>query len=125
MCKETNEANIMNLGGRTMNLLNEKVKHNAFGAGVITEANGNKISVKFGEDSGTKTFIYPDAFEKFLKAENPVIEETILKELSKKQEQINQELERIKKEREAAEQEQKKAKLEPVKKKTVARSRKK
>lgn len=108
-----------------MNLLNEKVKHNTFGCGVITEVNGNKISVKFGEDSRTKTFIYPDAFEKFLKAENPIVEEIILKEFRIKQEEINKELERIKQEHEAAELEQRKAKLEPVKKKTVARSRKK
>lgn len=108
-----------------MNLLNEKVEHNTFGFGVITEVNDNKICVQFGDNIGTKIFIYPDVFEKFLKAENKVLEENMLKECRVKQQQIEQELERIKKEREAAKLEEKKAKLELAKKKSAARSRKK
>lgn len=51
-----------------MNLIGLKVKHNAFGTGVITKKEGNYITVEFV--SRTTKFIYPDAFEKFIKAEN-------------------------------------------------------
>lgn len=108
-----------------MNMLNERVEHNTFGIGVITEVNDNKIWVEFQDSIGTKIFLFPDAFEKFLKAENPTVEENVLEECRIKQEQIEQELERIEKEREAAQLEGKKAKLELAKKKSTVRSRKK
>lgn len=106
-----------------MTLVNERVEHISFGEGVITEAKENKIEVQFGDTIGTKIFLYPEAFEKFLKAMNPTVEDNVMEEFHRKQEQIEQELERIKKEHEAAELEEK-AKLALEKKKTV-RSRKK
>jgi hypothetical protein len=51
---------------------------------------------------GTKIFLYPDAFEKFLKALNPAVENNVMEECRIKQEQIEQELERVEKERQAA-----------------------
>ena len=47
-----------------MNFENLEVKHKAFGAGVIIASDGKYITVKF--DSVTKTFVYPDIFERFL-----------------------------------------------------------
>lgn len=74
-----------------MILVNEKVKHIIFGVGIITEVKDNKISVKFEEKIGNKTFLYPDAFEKFLEAADLEVENSILDELHKKQEQLEME----------------------------------
>ena len=46
-----------------MILENLEVLHKAFGSGVITATNGKYITVKF--ESASKTFVYPDIFEKF------------------------------------------------------------
>lgn len=105
-----------------MNLLQEKVKHNAFGLGVITELKGNKICVEFHEEVGSKMFLYPEAFETFLKAMDTTVESDILKELHTKQQQIEHELQE--KQREADELREKMKKLEP-KKKTVKKTVKK
>ncbi len=107
-----------------MNLVNEKVEHISFGEGVIIKVDDNKICVQFEENIGTKIFIYPDAFEKFLKAVDKAAQENVMEECRRKQEQIEQELELIEKEREAAKLEEK-AKLELSKKKPATRSRKK
>jgi len=47
-----------------MILENLEVLHKAFGKGVIVAVNGKYITVKF--ESASKTFVYPDIFEKFL-----------------------------------------------------------
>lgn len=59
-----------------MELIGLKVKHNVFGAGVITETDGNYIMVEFV--AKTTKFIYPDAFEKFIKAEDATVQQTIV-----------------------------------------------
>jgi hypothetical protein len=104
-----------------MNLVNEKVEHINFGLGVITEEKDHKIWVQFQEKIGEKIFLYPEAFEKFLKAVNPTVENNVLEELHRKQEQI--ELERKEKEREAAELREEMEKLAPTKKKSTSRTR--
>jgi hypothetical protein len=106
-----------------MILVNEKVEHIKFGVGIITDEKDNKIWVQFPEETGNKIFLYPDAFEKFLKASNPTVENDVLGELQRKQEQLEQE--RLEREHEAAELEEKRAKLAPVKKKPVSRTTKK
>lgn len=63
-----------------MNLLNEKVVHSSFGIGTITEVKGNFITVKFS--SRESKFIYPDAFEKFIQAQNNEVQNAILAEIS-------------------------------------------
>jgi DNA-binding protein H-NS len=70
-----------------------------------------------------KIFQYPEAFEKFLKAVNSAVENNVLEELHRKQEQI--ELERKEKEREAAELKEKIENLVPVKKKAASKTRSK
>ena len=59
-----------------MELIGLKVKHTVFGAGVITEMEGNYITVEFA--AKTTKFVYPDAFEKYIKAEDPAVQQTIV-----------------------------------------------
>ena len=63
-----------------MELIGLKVKHTVFGAGVITEMEGNYITVEFA--AKTTRFVYPDAFEKFLKAEDSVSQQAIVDEIN-------------------------------------------
>ena len=58
-----------------MGLIGLKVRHAVFGTGVITEKDGNYITVEFA--AKTSKFIYPDAFEKFIKAEDPAVQRAI------------------------------------------------
>lgn len=59
-----------------MELIGTKVKHIVFGSGVITEMEDNYITVEFA--SKTSKFVYPDAFEKFLEAEQTALQQIIL-----------------------------------------------
>ena len=63
-----------------MNFENLKVIHKAFGKGVVSNAEGKYITVKF--DSVTKIFVYPDIFEKFLTLEDGSVSEEILSDLA-------------------------------------------
>ncbi len=105
-----------------MTLVNKKVDHIKFGRGVVTELSNHKIWVQFQNEIGTKVFLYPEAFEKFLKTVDPNIQENVLEELHIRQEQL--ELERKEKEREAAELEEQKARLAPLKRKSATKSTK-
>jgi hypothetical protein len=107
-----------------MDLVNERVEHINFGIGVVTEVNDDKIAIQFQDEIGTKLFPYPEAFGRFLKAVNPAVQDNVMDEYLRKQEQLELERERMEKEREAAELEEKKAKLQLAKEK-AARSRKK
>lgn len=59
-----------------MDLLNVKVKHPLFGVGNVTEVEDNYVTVQFA--AKLSKFIYPDAFEKFIKAEDATIQKTIM-----------------------------------------------
>lgn len=59
-----------------MNLIGIKVKHATFGTGVITEKTDSYITVEFA--AKTTKFVYPDAFEKFIKAEAADVQQTII-----------------------------------------------
>jgi HNH endonuclease len=52
-----------------MEIIGLKVKHSVFGVGVIVERNDDYITVEFATKTGK--FMYPDAFEKFMKVEDP------------------------------------------------------
>lgn len=111
-----------------MTIVNERVEHIMFGFGVIMEAKDHRIWVQFQDEIGTKAFLYPEVFERFLKVLNPTVENNVLEELHRKQERM--ELERKEKEREEKELlekelEEQKAKLQLVKKKPTAKSAKK
>ena len=64
-----------------MNIENLKVKHKAFGEGVVCAMNGNYITVKFEQTQ--KIFVYPDIFEKFLTLADGTVTDEILADLEK------------------------------------------
>lgn len=51
-----------------MNIVGKEVTHVKYGLGTILEINENKMQVDF--ESDTKTFIYPESFEKFFSIED-------------------------------------------------------
>lgn len=63
-----------------MELIGLKVKHTVFGVGEIKACGGNCITVEF--PAKTSKFIYPDAFEKFIKAEDAEVQSAIIKEIN-------------------------------------------
>lgn len=62
-----------------MNLIGTKVKHATKGSGEIIEQLGKYITVQFAEIS--MKFLYPDVFEKFLKAEDAGIQALIVRDI--------------------------------------------
>lgn len=107
--------------GKQVNLVNEKVEHIKFGLGVITELKDHRIYVKFQNNRlGVKEFLYPEAFEKFLKAENPKVGSSAKEELRIKQYQISKE-----RERKASELREKMESMATEKKKSSSKSTKK
>jgi hypothetical protein len=116
-----------------MSIVNEKVDHVKFGAGVIMDVKEDKIWVQFIDQIETKTFLYPEIFEIFLKAENPKVENNALEELRIKKDQKDIEnkkndlieLERRIKERDIAEIQKKAEKLELAKDRAAAKLMKK
>ncbi len=73
--------------GDNMISLNGKVKHTTYGVGLVTDFQGKYMKIKFA--SAEKTFVYPDAFEKFLTLEDGTVSSDILADLevSNKQKQ--------------------------------------
>jgi hypothetical protein len=63
-----------------MVLENLAVQHKAFGHGIVVQAQGKYITVKF--ENTEKTFVYPDIFEKFLTLEDGTVSEEILSDLN-------------------------------------------
>ena len=62
-----------------MNFENLEVKHKAFGNGVVISNEGKYFTVKF--EAVTKTFVYPDIFEKFLTLADGSVSDEILMDL--------------------------------------------
>lgn len=54
-----------------MNLEQSSVRHTRYGAGTVLRCEGAMITVSFPE-AGEKQFVFPDVFERFLKAEDPL-----------------------------------------------------
>jgi len=80
-----------------MNLVSQRVDHIKYGAGVITEVTGDIIRIRFSEQIGIKAFLYPEAFDTFLKAINSEVSGFVLEALRVKREQASLELERKRK----------------------------
>ena len=55
-----------------MNLVGQKIHHNVFGGGIVTEWNEARISARFYE--GEKHFLFPDAFLNFLTLEDSTLQ---------------------------------------------------
>ena len=49
-----------------MDVLHQQVSHARFGVGTVTDQKARLITVAFDAPHGTKTFLYPDAFQTFL-----------------------------------------------------------
>lgn len=62
-----------------MDLINIKVRHKVFGEGIIVANKNSYITVRFQDDE--KKFIYPNAFDGYLTAENSNIAESIKQEI--------------------------------------------
>lgn len=73
-----------------MDLINCPVKHISWGNGVVTEQENNYIRVAFS--IGEKQFVYPDAFEKFLKCEDTTVQNQIKEDilLKKRQRELSE-----------------------------------
>ena len=65
-----------------MDLIGAKVRHITWGDGTIKGCDGRFLAVEFS--IGRKHFFYPRAFEKFLTAEDPVLQSALLKEIEQK-----------------------------------------
>ena len=68
-----------------MNLMNRSIKHIFWGMGTATEQKDNYIKISF--PIGEKQFVYPDAFEKFLKCEDTNVQGQIEEEIARKKQQ--------------------------------------
>ena len=68
-----------------MNLINCSVKHISWGIGMVIEQKGSYIKVVFS--IGEKQFVYPDAFEKFLKCKDTDMQGQIEEEIAQKKQQ--------------------------------------
>ena len=64
-----------------MNFNQLAVKHRAFGEGIVTDYDGKYMHISF--PSGTKTFVYPDAFAKYLTLADGSISDEIRADLQK------------------------------------------
>lgn len=67
-----------------MNIMNERINHITFGEGTVISQNKSIIAVEFNEQYGVKQFLYPDAFEEFLKLSNSDMEVSVIGELNEK-----------------------------------------
>lgn len=115
-----------------MNLINENVKHTRFGSGAIVDIEEGRVVVKFAEEEEKKSFIFPDAFESYLKLENAQIQKDVLKQLGQKKdkaalekkekiEEYKKKEEDLKEEKlELAKSKKKTTKAAAAKKKTIA-----
>ena len=62
-------------------MLNQFVLHPSYGRGTVVERNGDYLKLKFETFDGLKTFLYPDAFENFLKFEDEALQKKALEDL--------------------------------------------
>lgn len=90
-----------------MQLIGQPIKHVTFGKGVVTDWNGNVITVCFS--AGEKKFIYPDAFSNFLILKNADAQKKVQHLLDVREEERETEL------KELQEQQEKKHMLENLK----------
>lgn len=79
----------------TANLTGESVTHLRYGKGVVIEHTDTSLTVRFGGDLGDKKFMYPSAFETFLKLSGQVSAEKVKTDLDDQKDSINAERERM------------------------------
>jgi tRNA isopentenyl-2-thiomethyl-A-37 hydroxylase MiaE len=106
-------------------MLNEQIRHIVYGDGKVIGQKADILSIQFSKQYGVKKFVYPDAFEKFLKPSDPGIIVTVLNDFRDKKAQIEKEELRMQNEfAEAMKNRQlEKSKLSRSKKKTSSKSK--
>ena len=57
-----------------------KVKHSVFGVGTVTAQDDKYLTIEFANK--TSRFIYPDVFEKFIRAEDPAVQDEIIRNIN-------------------------------------------
>ncbi|HZK87386.1 MAG TPA: hypothetical protein VFC40_05445 [Syntrophomonas sp.] len=62
-----------------MDLIGQAVVHQTFGEGIVINQTENVLTVSFKHEE--KKFVYPNAFEGFLKAKDAKVDKVIKKEL--------------------------------------------
>lgn len=68
-----------------MQLIGQKVEHQVFGLGVVTDRKDATLTVQFSE--GEKMFLYPDAFSQFLSFENQDMQGQMLGAIERRRQQ--------------------------------------
>lgn len=106
-----------------MNLVNEQVRHGLYGKGTVVNQEEDVLFVQFSELYGIKKFLFPDAFEKFLKLYDPEIEISVTKELYEKKVRIKADELRKQQEYEETAGVLAKSKLDALKKKSSRKSK--
>lgn len=96
------------IGGIVLNLIDYKVKSKAFGLGTVVEQDEKHVVVQFAAKK--TTFQYPEAFRKFLTAEDEKVQQELLAEITAADAAIIEEKNKAEEARKAAEQ----AKLEEL-----------
>ncbi|GHV40764.1 hypothetical protein FACS189490_06450 [Clostridia bacterium] len=84
-----------------MNILNNQVTHNKYGAGTVTEQNETSLTVNFGDELGEKKFLYPSAFEAFLVLTDPAAQKAVSEECRQIRDRLDAERTQRKEEYEA------------------------
>lgn len=87
-----------------MDLLNQKVMHKTLGTGTIIAQDEKYISVSF--DTKTSKFAYPDAFEKYIVADDQEVQDGIKSELAARAEAKEEAKRKEEEERKEAEERQ-------------------
>lgn len=64
-----------------MDLKGEQVVHKTFGSGTVESLEKGRIIIKFAAKTGTKVFVYPGAFEKYLVMSEPEVQALVNKDL--------------------------------------------
>lgn len=101
-------------------MIGAQVVHKKYGEGKILEADATHIKVKFSGCEIPKKFVYPDAFQKFLRFEDAALEEMVICDVKRKAAQLKAEEEKKLIEFKRLEEERKKEQMERMRKKRKA-----
>jgi hypothetical protein len=102
-----------------MDLTNKQVSHFLFGLGQVVGQENNILKIKFS-NYDVKCFVYPDAFEKYLRIGIPEFEEEIKEDIMRKKAEAEAEKERIQKQIEEENLQKEKARSEVSKKRQTS-----
>ena len=106
-------------------MINEHVIHKKFGEGVIIGVEGLYIRVKFETYEGLKTFVYPEAFERFIAFRNPIQQDEVLGLIAEKKKRLKYEQIQAEKQKVEQKEREKEESLKNNKKTTRTRVSKK